>query len=324
MKKLSIIIPVYNVEKYIEKCLLSCLHQDIPLSDYEIIVVNDGTPDNSMSIVEHIAKEHKNIRVISQENQGLSAARNAGLTVAEGEYIWYVDSDDWIAIGALSTIFSIIAEEKPDVIHFRAANVMGNEIKARTLPFADTERIYSGKEFFYKFYDTPCAPFYVCRRELINKYDLNFYPDVFHEDSEYTPRMLYRAKKVRVINDILYFVYCNPNSITRSVNYKKSFDRIVVADNLWNFCQNEVKEDYVQTAFYNDIATCLNTALHDSIGMPKEQEMEFNRQLYAHRHLFKSFWRSKRMRNRMEWLLFGLTSNYTGMYRLMQEIGNKK
>ena len=93
---LSIIIPVYNVEKYVEKCIRSCENQDIPKENYEVIVVNDGSPDGSLAIVERLANEFSNIKVINQENKGLSMARNTGLEAAKGEYVWFVDSDDWI------------------------------------------------------------------------------------------------------------------------------------------------------------------------------------------------------------------------------------
>ena len=94
--KISLIIPVYNVEQYLEKCLLSCLDQDLPQSDYEIIVVNDGSPDGSLAIAERIAATATNITVVSQENGGLSAARNTGLEIAKGKYVWFIDSDDTI------------------------------------------------------------------------------------------------------------------------------------------------------------------------------------------------------------------------------------
>ena len=83
---LSIIIPVYNVERYVEKCIRSCEMQDV--TDFELVVVNDGSTDNSLSIVEQVSKEYENIAIITQKNQGLSAARNAGLQVARGEYVW--------------------------------------------------------------------------------------------------------------------------------------------------------------------------------------------------------------------------------------------
>ena len=94
---LSIIIPVYNVEKYIHRCLTSCCKQsDASLDEYEIIIINDGTPDNSMDVVYNIAKKYSNIVIFNQKNKGLSAARNQGLEIAKGEYVQFLDSDDWL------------------------------------------------------------------------------------------------------------------------------------------------------------------------------------------------------------------------------------
>ena len=103
--KLSIIIPVYNVEQYVGRCLQSCLSQShVKADDYELVIVNDGTKDNSMQVVEEMTRGCTNITVINQHNQGLSMARNAGLKEAKGEYVWFVDSDDWIAEGSISKI----------------------------------------------------------------------------------------------------------------------------------------------------------------------------------------------------------------------------
>ena len=102
--KLSIIVPMYNVELYIEKCLLSCLNQDLPASDYEIIVVNDGSPDSSLAIAERIASLYDNLTIVSQKNAGLSAARNKALSLAKGKYVWFVDSDDRIQENCLRYI----------------------------------------------------------------------------------------------------------------------------------------------------------------------------------------------------------------------------
>lgn len=112
----SIIIPIYNVEQYIEQCFTSIYAQDISEDIFEVIAVNDGTPDNSMSIVKTIASQHKNLVIINQENQGLSVARNTGLDHAKGEYIWFVDSDDWLTKDSLSIVLdTIISYPKIDV-----------------------------------------------------------------------------------------------------------------------------------------------------------------------------------------------------------------
>ena len=97
MLKLSIIIPVYNVEPYIAKCLDSCLQQDLPADEYEIIVVNDGSPDNSVVIVKDYMQRYLNVRLVNRENGGLSAARNTGLAHANGYYVAFLDDDDeWV------------------------------------------------------------------------------------------------------------------------------------------------------------------------------------------------------------------------------------
>ena len=114
---LSIIIPVYKVELYLEKCLYSCLNQDIPREDYEIIVVNDGSPDKSLQIAERIAAIETNIVVISQENGGLSVARNTGLLRAKGKYVWFVDSDDWIEPDMFEIMYQAIEEAEADIVY---------------------------------------------------------------------------------------------------------------------------------------------------------------------------------------------------------------
>ncbi len=109
MPKYSIIIPVYNVEKYIKKCLDSVFSQTD--KDFEVIVVNDGTKDNSMDIVKKY-----DVKIINQKNQGLSAARNLGFEVAKGDYLWFVDSDDWLRDNSLAEVIEYIINLKFDVL----------------------------------------------------------------------------------------------------------------------------------------------------------------------------------------------------------------
>ena len=99
--KLSIIVPVYNVEKYIRLCMESIFKQGLDENDYEVIIVNDGTPDKSMEMITDIIVAHQNIHVINQENQGLSVARNNGIAAAKGEYIQFLDSDDLLIDNSL-------------------------------------------------------------------------------------------------------------------------------------------------------------------------------------------------------------------------------
>ena len=131
---LSIIIPVYNVEKYVRKTLESIFESALPKSELEVIVVNDGTKDNSMSIVNEFAAKFDNLRVINQENQGLSGARNTGLKAAHGKYVWFVDSDDWVESGILEHLVKRLRVSDDDVQMYklREYDEQGNVIQERS------------------------------------------------------------------------------------------------------------------------------------------------------------------------------------------------
>ena len=114
--KLSIIVPVYNVEQFIRPCILSIYRQSLQEKDFEVILVNDGTQDNSFEKISDIIDEHNNIIIVEQSNQGLSAARNTGLSRASGQYILFLDSDDLLIIDTLSPLLTLINENTIDLL----------------------------------------------------------------------------------------------------------------------------------------------------------------------------------------------------------------
>ena len=118
MKKLSIILPVYNVEKFLPACLDSIYNQDIAEDEFEIIAVIDGSPDNSKAVLLNYSKIHKNITLIEQENSGVSVARNNGLRDATGKYIWFIDPDDLIVKNCFKKIYESLQEHNADVFEF--------------------------------------------------------------------------------------------------------------------------------------------------------------------------------------------------------------
>lgn len=126
MIKVSIIIPVYNVEKYIHKCLETIIQQQF--NDMEIIVINDGSTDNSLNIINKFAKIDKRIVVINKENEGVSVARNIGIDVSQGEYVMFIDSDDWIEEGAIEIIYTSAIENKADIVYFDFYNVVDQKM----------------------------------------------------------------------------------------------------------------------------------------------------------------------------------------------------
>lgn len=181
--KLSIIIPMFNVELYIEKCLLSCLHQDVPSSEYEIVVVNDGSPDNSLQIAEHIASTVDNVTVVSQENGGLSVARNTGLLHAKGEYVWFVDSDDWIEENCLAGILKRLDKTQPDFLQLQYRLAYDDESNDKDV-YCTVDGVVSGVQQINNGDVPHPAQFAIYRKNFLIENNLLFYPGIFHEDSE--------------------------------------------------------------------------------------------------------------------------------------------
>ena len=126
-KILSIVVPAYNVERELKKCIESCLKQDIPQESYEIIIVNDGATDNTLQVATDIAAKHKSVSVINQKNMGLSGARNTGLKYANGKYVWFIDSDDYIKPNVLGNMIRQADDNDLDCLFFRLQRVFDDE-----------------------------------------------------------------------------------------------------------------------------------------------------------------------------------------------------
>lgn len=317
--KLSIIIPMYKVEQYIEKCLLSTQKQDIEKSEYEIVAVNDGSPDGSLDIAQKLASQYDNIHVYSKENGGLSSARNYGISKSRGEYIFFLDSDDWIDENCLGELLAQIKKEDPDVLCICAANTDGTSHKRR-FEFKDLTPM-SGKDFLKTGWFIPCAPFYIVRKTLLIGYDLHFYEGILHEDSEYMPRMLYFAKKVSFTNRVVYWVYQNLNSITRTVNPKRSFDLLnVVCERLSEFSKHVDKD--TKFVFDDMISMYVNNALSFILKCDEVKQREINKLCASKKYLWSHLKCSSKRKYRIEYKLFSILPNHPLLvYRIMKSVG---
>ena len=320
--KISLIIPVYNVEKYVETCLRSCINQDLPKDEYEIIVVNDGSPDGSLEIVQRIAAEEPNIKVISQENQGLSMARNNGFAQAQGDYVWFIDSDDWIEENCLKEIADKCEAEQLDLlqIQYKLAYEDGRDPvtpNQKTLP-----GVLSGVEVTERGGVPDPAPFSVLRSRYLKDNNFSFYPGIYHEDSEVKHRLVYLAEKIAFLGKPVYFYLQRASgSITAVPNPKRSFDGILVANHLWNFRNDYVKEPLAIKHFDYFIAMYINNALSVIIHTDKETQRKFNDALYEHRDMFPAM-NNSLVKYRIERILFGLfPKHYVGVYKLMKLFG---
>lgn len=234
----TLILPCYKVAAYVERCVRSILAQDF--NDYQIILVDDGSPDETPAICDRLATEHACIHVIHKENGGLASARNAGLEIAQGQYVWFVDSDDWIEPGALRLLHDACTDGKPEIVKFSHYRVTSASV-------AVTHHVESG------FYVGPercdalrrqalCEPgkyclsacFHVYRRLFLQKchmgkYSMGFISEriVGSEDYLFNLQLLLGAESIRVLTEPLYSYELRQGSLTQT--YKPDlFQRYIV------------------------------------------------------------------------------------------------
>lgn len=221
--ELSIVIPVYNVERYLQRCITSILKQDY--HDYEIILIDDGSTDSSGRLCDEIREEYPLIiHVIHKKNGGLSSARNAGLTIASGHYIMFLDSDDWIEEGCLEK-FSELFKRNYDLIMGRSWSIDQWGNKTSKLPYRVPTGLYDKYTYVKKCLCNEndisfCCPFYLYRREYIEKSKLSFYNGIIHEDELWMPMALLKAKTIYVSNIYFYYHFMRTGSIMHSSNYE--------------------------------------------------------------------------------------------------------
>ena len=241
--KLSIIIPIYNVEQYIEHCIKSILSQRADSDIVEIILVNDGTPDRSMEVANEIISKEKNVKIINQKNQGLSAARNAGLNVANGEYVWFVDSDDWLLPNALDDVIEAIAE-------YPTADVLSTILLDYIEDTKETYQEYypkvfdlSGKTYLKLRYKQGASQRFIFKKQFLVKNNLTFSPNILHEDGLLGYKMLYLAEKVIILEKPVYVYRKRSGSIMTSITIKTPIDMLFIHKQLVEFCNKFVAEE---------------------------------------------------------------------------------
>lgn len=225
MIKLSIIVPIYNVELYLRKCVDSLLAQDLPSSEYEVILVDDGGKDACPQICDEYAAAHENIRVVHRKNGGLSAARNSGIEVAQGEYVMFVDSDDYIEPNVLGALLKRMEEEHLDLLRYNYQNVRENgevfvPFKTGKPYFDYSSEVVDGETFLNERLGYACYAWaFVLRRDLLE--GCVFTPGIYFEDTDWTPRMLLKAKRAASTEMIVYNYLWREGSITLPDNPTK-------------------------------------------------------------------------------------------------------
>jgi len=239
----SIIIPVYKTEKYLNDCVQSVLSQSF--TDYECILVDDGSPDNCPALCDDFSRKNNQIKVIHKENGGLSDARNKGILQARGEYIVFLDSDDKLAdIDTLKNIFTVIQKYKTDVI-----------INTNFIEFTDNGKITIKNGFNKEIVlaapslitNEFCEPgmylagcFFILKKDYIKNNNLFFKKGILHEDEHWMPRVLFRTKEIAV-NHYPFYAYRveRDGSIMSKVTVKRLFDLLDTINDLLSWSKKE-------------------------------------------------------------------------------------
>ena len=220
MIKISIIVPLYNVEQFIEKCVSSVYNQNLQHKEFELIIVNDGSTDQSLSIAQDLIANKPNAKIISQQNKGLGGARNTGVLNANGEYLIFLDTDDWLLPNVLGHIVDLAIDEKLDILEFAAQGV--NTKGAILYHVKNKSRIYlSGCEYYnaVRYMNSACNKLY--KRTFITDNHLLFLEKIYIEDFEFNTRCLINATRVMATDKLVAQFLQSENSITRNTDEAK-------------------------------------------------------------------------------------------------------
>lgn len=258
MPKFSIIVPIYNVEQYLGQCLESLHHQNN--IDYEIICVNDGSTDRSRDILAQWEPLFPQMKVIDRDNGGLSVARNTGLKSANGEYVVFIDSDDWVEPTMLSQLAKVARGE--DMVCFACRRTDNNATDILKPEQAKGWDYYNHHALERREVPFVCVWQRCYRRQFLLDNRLWFREDILHEDNEFTPRACLKAKKIIVVPDVLYNYRVRPGSIMTSRGLRSKESLILIGNELSELFSKE--KNINKTVVYQTITQCYQMAFINS------------------------------------------------------------
>ena len=252
--KFSVVVPVYNVETYLEQCLESLQAQNY--QDYEVVCVNDGSTDNSREILAQWEERFPQMSVIDRENGGLSAARNTGLKEAKGDYVVFVDSDDWVEPTMLSRLVDEANGE--DLVCFACRRTDNEKFDVLEIEQGNGWGYFNRHALEHREVAFVCVWQRCYRRQFLLDNDLWFREGILHEDNQFTPRACLKAQSVKVIPDILYNYRIRPGSImtTRGLRSKESL--VLIANELSSLFGKECNIE--KTVVYQVLTQCYQMA----------------------------------------------------------------
>ena len=269
--KLSIIVPVYNVEAFLNKCVDSLLAQDLSKEDYEVILVDDGSTDSSGALCDTLAAEHGNIRVIHQQNRGLSGARNAGIPGASGTYVLFVDSDDFLCPNVLGTLVGLMESKELDILRFNYQNVNMDgavfEPNKYVKPFVDySDVVCDGETFLNERLGYACYAWqFLVKASILRQEGNGFKEGIYFEDVEWTPRILLQALRVASTDTLVYNYLFRTGSIARNKDAEKKRkairDKMTILEG-FAALRSQVKDD----RWFRGMSSQIALSIFDIVG----------------------------------------------------------
>lgn len=305
---LTVVIPVYNVEKYLNRCLKSILIQE--WKNYDIIFVDDGSTDSSPQICDEYAESYDFISVIHKENGGLSEARNMGISQAKGEYVYFPDSDDWLEPNTFIALAEALESQEFDIISFNREFVKGEEDAIVSEP--KVTQVFEGKDAYVQMlkqsYITGFANDKVYRKSLFTDNNIQFPIGKYYEDLGTNYKLFLSAKKVYATNQKYYhYLIDNPDSITQSWNEKKFRDMFGFYKEMFysNFVRSQMNQEEFQISklYYVNGLTHILSSLYKSELDKKYSELtnEVKLELLKNRVFISQM---KDQPNKLKYILF--------------------
>ena len=291
--KVSVIVPVYNVELYLKECLESIVNQT--LKDIEIILVDDGSSDDSFQIMQEYANHDDRITVIQQNNRGVSAARNIGLHYAKGEFIYFIDSDDYLELTALAELYPKCVENNLDALIFDYTRFCDDpNIKVQQLERPDYTEIYDGFSLLSlqkndKSY-SPVVWAIFLKNEFLNKNNISFYEGIIHEDNLFLFYVYMNATRMAHLKKCLYNHRLHPNSIMTSPESSKNVEGYFICmQEMLCYGLQKVSSNKKQQVIWRSMINMLNHAKRIYNQLPQNERAKIIFRNIFTQFLFEEF-----------------------------------
>lgn len=270
--KVSIIVPVYNVYKYLDRCLKSLVSQT--LKDIEIIIINDGSPDDSQNIIDKYAKEYpQKIRAFKVENGGISEARNIGLSKATGSYIGFVDSDDYIEKDMYEKLYNLAEKEGLDIVIGGLYNVV--EETGKKEPVIDKK--ISNDNDINALLGTTAVWNKIYRKEVVD--NIKFRKGKWYEDLDYTVKAISNSKKIGYVDEYFYNYMIRQGSIMNNKNLERNIEILDTFDEIKSYKKSNKYNDIIEYLAIYHIYICAVVRVINSSGSKKERIKYINKLL---------------------------------------------